>query len=148
VVGNLELVPNEGIAPPNAVRLGYQNDSGPMYSGVASGVPCKIASNYESWYPDLRDNSEVQPPHGSFSWLCVGPISATPTVHWHPHQLKRNYVDSGWACDGRQRAGGCKSGITGFYKQPEYPATNVLAVIMIFVTNVYYFLSTFFLILE
>lgn len=32
----------------------------------------------------------------------------------HKHELVRNYADNGWRCDGADRKGGCRRGITGF----------------------------------
>ena len=37
-------------------------------------------------------------------------------VSIHPHPLKRNVNDNGWACDGRVQPSGCKSGCTEFYQ--------------------------------
>eukprot|EP01126_Amoeba_proteus_P062028 TRINITY_DN8381_c0_g1_i14.p1 TRINITY_DN8381_c0_g1~~TRINITY_DN8381_c0_g1_i14.p1 ORF type:complete len:761 (-),score=90.56 TRINITY_DN8381_c0_g1_i14:158-2440(-) len=39
----------------------------------------------------------------------------------HPHSLKRNNMDNGWACDGRNLPGGCKRGITGFNQTKGVP---------------------------
>ena len=32
----------------------------------------------------------------------------------HPHALRKNDRQNGWACDGRRFPGGCRQGCTGF----------------------------------
>lgn len=95
----------------------YEN--GGCRSGITSfhqtaGVDCFrcISCDYDLC-PQCVNTFAVQTP------LPVAPIHIVKniaTVSVHAHKLYLKNCDNGWACDGRQLSGGCKSNITDFYQ--------------------------------